>query len=187
MDEHAVLWEQLRGGSKRALSQLFKIFYPRLFDYGTKLVKDREIAKDSIQEVFINLWVYRNSLKAVNSVTAYLISSIRRTVIRKARETREAQKRQRNIRSHMFKDAINVEEMIILFEVEEEMKKQLKQAIRELTARQKEAVYLKYYEGLSHEEISGIMGINLQSVYNLTTEAIKQLKNFICAQDKQIY
>ncbi len=44
-----------------------------------------------------------------------------------------------------------------------------------LSNRQKEAVFLKYYNQMSYEDICDIMNINYQSVRNLISTALKKL------------
>jgi RNA polymerase sigma factor (sigma-70 family) len=52
----------------------------------------------------------------------------------------------------------------------------LADAINQLTKRQREAIFLRYYHGLGNAEIAETMGISIQSFYNLTHEAIRALK-----------
>jgi len=52
-------------------------------------------------------------------------------------------------------------------------------ALSRLTNRQKEIIYLKYYQNLSYEEVSEIMNINYQVARNLLYQAIKSLKSML--------
>ncbi len=46
-----------------------------------------------------------------------------------------------------------------------------------MSQRQKEIIYLKFYEGLSTQEISNILNIKPQSVYNYISESKKILNS----------
>lgn len=60
---------------------------------------------------------------------------------------------------------------------EEKQYKKIQNLLNKLTSRQREVVYLKYFKGLSNEEIALTLGIaNKQSVANLLSEAIRQMK-----------
>jgi RNA polymerase sigma-70 factor (ECF subfamily) len=60
---------------------------------------------------------------------------------------------------------------------EDQQKKQrIIDALKTLTNRQREIIYLKIYQELSYEEISDIMSINYQVARNLMSQAIKALK-----------
>jgi RNA polymerase sigma-70 factor (ECF subfamily) len=52
-------------------------------------------------------------------------------------------------------------------------------ALNNLTNRQKEIVYLKYYQNLSYEEVSEIMKINYQAARNLLYQTIKTLRSLL--------
>jgi RNA polymerase sigma factor (sigma-70 family) len=79
----------------------------------------------------------------------------------------------------MFEEVYNIEELMIHFETDREKKSQLALALQSLSERQKEAVYLKFYDGLSNTEIAEVMQINVQSVYNHVSEAIAEMQEFV--------
>jgi RNA polymerase sigma-70 factor (ECF subfamily) len=53
------------------------------------------------------------------------------------------------------------------------------QAIDQLSNRQKEIIYLKFYQNLSYEEVSEIMNINYQVARNLLHQAIKAMRKIL--------
>jgi RNA polymerase sigma-70 factor (ECF subfamily) len=61
----------------------------------------------------------------------------------------------------------------------DEKKQRVIKALEGLSHRQKEIIYLKYYQNLSYEEVSEIMNINYQVARNLLYQAIKSLKNML--------
>ena len=58
----------------------------------------------------------------------------------------------------------------------EDRSKRVLQSLQQLSPRQKEIIYLKFYQNLSYEEVSVIMNINYQAARNLLHHAIKALK-----------
>ncbi|MCS3199892.1 RNA polymerase sigma factor [Candidatus Bacteroides intestinigallinarum] len=56
------------------------------------------------------------------------------------------------------------------------MQKQLKKMLDSLTDRQREAVYLRYTQGLSYEEIGKLMGIQPKAAQKLVYRAIEQMR-----------
>ncbi len=71
----------------------------------------------------------------------------------------------------------NIEQTLMAEDSLNELNSKFNQYFKLLTKRQKEALHLKYYESLNHDEISLIMGINKQSVSNLLQQSINILKN----------
>ena len=49
------LWASLRKGDEKAFSDVFRLYYPDLFNYAGRIIRDEEQAKDVVQEVFIAL------------------------------------------------------------------------------------------------------------------------------------
>jgi RNA polymerase sigma factor (sigma-70 family) len=55
------------------------------------------------------------------------------------------------------------------------------QALAQLSNRQKEIIYLKFYQELNYEEVSEIMNINYQAARNLLYQSIKSIKKLLTA------
>ena len=80
--DELMLWNDLRNGEEAALAKLLRIYAKSLISYGRKMVNDDALIEDCIQEVFIQLWQYRQNLKEdVGSVKAYLFAAVRRRII----------------------------------------------------------------------------------------------------------
>ncbi|MGD1890617.1 MAG: RNA polymerase sigma factor [Cyclobacteriaceae bacterium] len=61
-------------------------------------------------------------------------------------------------------------------EAAHESKNHLQKAIASLPERQREVIYLRYYNSFSFEEIAGIMKIDIRSAQNLTYKALAKLR-----------
>lgn len=173
------LWIKIMDGDRKALSELYCYSYTHLYKYGYKIYPDSAIVKDGIQELFLNIWGKRNSLSEANSVKSYLFSSLRRILLRRLQKIRNRAKRNKAYTQNSFEQIFNTEELLIHFETERYKKEKLLEALRVLTKRQKEAVYLKFFNGFSNNEISEVMDLNKQSVYNHISKAISRMQEFI--------
>src|SRR5690625_8006738 len=72
-----------------------------------------------------------------------------------------------------------MEEMMIQKEFRKEQKEHLYNAIQMLNDRQKEALFLRYYHGLTSNEIAIVMDVNPQSVRNHLARAIARLQSLL--------
>src|SRR5699024_2105162 len=145
--------------------------------YGLKICSKPEITADCIQELFVRLWERRKYLGDVKSVKAYLLASLRRSILKEL-------KRQRKftipVTEHQVADIqFSPEELIIEDELRASQKKALYKECSQLPERQKEVLYLKYFNGLSYSEIETILSINYQSIRNHIYRAIKRLKKAV--------
>ena len=171
------LWISLKEGNEFALNKLVKKFFNPLLNYGFKFVKDEAFVKDCAQEVFIEIWKRRERLSIPNSIKAYLLSCVRKKVVREGfRQNIIKSVEENEIQNAIIQIDSSIEKLIIeeesLFEISEKVKK----ALFQLPKRQYEVLYLQYYQNLNREEIADIMGVKAQSVSNLTQSAFKSFR-----------
>lgn len=170
------LWERLRNGERKALDLLFRRFYDELFAYAYKIVPDEDLVKDSIQELFLELWRTKDRINKATSVNAYLLVSIRRIVLRSLEKERNRYKRNLTFVENLFEKDFTLNQLEIEEGEDESKKKEILRVLNRLNAKQKETIYLRYYHGLSNAEIAEVMDINYQSVKNNLSRAIKSLR-----------
>lgn len=77
---------------------------------------------------------------------------------------------------HEVSTVLCVEKAIIAEQLRQEQHENIRRAIRVLTRRQQEAVYLKFYANLSYSEIAGKMCISTNAIYNLISKAIGNMQ-----------
>lgn len=168
------LWRSFRDGDESAFSAIYTRFFPVLYHYGYHIVREENVVKDCIQNLFVELWRGRNNLADTDSIKYYLLKAIRRKVYRAIQKE--------NIYTEFIegKDEEDVsfspELELIISQTEAHQQEVLKQAINQLSNRQKEAITLLYIEGLSYPQISDIMSLKVRSVYNLIHTALESLR-----------
>ncbi len=174
-EEAQQLWQEYREGDMCALAKIMQNYYPDLFHWGMRLHADRDFVKDCIQEVFINLWKVHASITSVDNVRSYLL------VVLKSRIFRELSKRHDSHKAVLSDDysfSVEFSADIRLIEEENEIYKirKLEQVITYLPQRQKELIYLRFYQNLSFEQIADVMNLGRQSVYNLLQKSLTSLR-----------
>ncbi|SEI61375.1 RNA polymerase sigma-70 factor, ECF subfamily [Dyadobacter koreensis] len=170
------LWQQSKAGDSVAFCRLADKLYRTLFNYATSFTSDKEYIKDAIQELLIHIWEKRQTIN-IQFVTIYFLKSLRNQLLQEFRRNK-----------HPFLGIDEIDEITdnqtIETEIEEnetysESQRRVRLAINELPKRQKEAIFLKFYEGLENEQIADLMQVNRQSVANLLFKAITTLKSQI--------
>lgn len=172
------LWKRvINDDSCEAFSALFKKYYKPLLNYGLQLVPRNQLVKDSIQELFFTIWDKRERLSDVENVSSYLYTSFRRTLFRQVKIYQTWQKRDQAYFAETFNESrLDTEQLLIVEELNREKKRNLQKAFENLNGHQKEVAFLKFYSGLSNDEICEIMGVKKESVYNYMYRAISTLK-----------
>ncbi|MEA5427274.1 MULTISPECIES: RNA polymerase sigma factor [Arcicella] len=175
-DFYLELWNQARLGSREAYAQLCESHYRTLFNYGLNLTKDRELVKDVIQDLFLYLWEKRNVIGEINVMTIYLIRATRNNLISQLR------KNQWNVLYDNFDsedeltDEQTIESSLIEYERYSQNEQRMRKAIELLPKRQREVLFLKFYQGVSNTDIANLMNINNQSVSNHLQKALITLR-----------
>jgi RNA polymerase sigma factor (sigma-70 family) len=171
-------WVQLKEGSEFALSKLVKKYFNILQNYAYKFNQDRDFIKDCVQEVFIEIWQRRDRINVPDSVKAYLMGSVRSKVFREiSRQKINSSDAEIELENNNLLLENSIEALLIEEESVSELEKKMKDSLEKLPQRQREVLYLQYYQNLSRDEIAQIMDINTQSVSNLTQRAYKALKD----------
>ena len=174
-------WTAYRKGDKAAFERIFRQYVRLLYKYGSRFTSDAGLVEDAIQELFIDLWEKRASIAETDSIKRYLLGALRRRIVRKLSQQAPLQASvvQDETENHDFELEANFEEATILGEIQEENKQKIQQALQTLSKRQKEIIYLKFYQQLSFAEIEETLGINYQSARNLLHKAMQAVKSVI--------
>ncbi|WP_020597039.1 RNA polymerase sigma factor [Spirosoma panaciterrae] len=173
--DDGLLWQRFRSGDSVAFDQLVQAYYSVLFRYGIRFHPDEEYIKDCIQDVFVELWQRRQTVRETEFVKFYLLKSLRRRIFRgKAKWGTNWESVQEN---YLFEVEFSIENQLITQEIAHDQVRQLETLLNQLSKRQKEVIFLKFYQGLTHEQIAEVMVLNRQSVYNILHEALQKLRN----------
>jgi RNA polymerase sigma factor (sigma-70 family) len=170
------LWKEFKGGCEQAFSYIFHKHYSFLYNYGAKLTSDKDLIKDSIQELFIILWESRSRLGDTMSIKFYLLKSFRRHVIRTLTASNKYVDKSHLLENYRFEMVSSYERELIESQSCLEQQEHLQEALSRLSPRQKEVVYLKFYENMSYHEITELTSLNYQSVRNYIHQAIQALR-----------
>ncbi len=163
-------------GDKNALSSLYVNYYDVLKHYSIRIVRDEYIAEESIQELFLYIYEARERLGNPKNVKAYLFSALRRRILEKIKLERKIQDVLSEI-SYRTNIQFSADEIVFLEETQRNKRQALLLSLNHLPWRQREAIYLRYYNGLKTKEIAEIMGVVNQTVLNTLYQALKKMRS----------
>lgn len=175
-EEERVLWLAMLDGDIHGYESLINRTYDLMFQYGSKFSTDRELVKDCIQDIYLEVWEKRVALSSDIPPKAYLLASLRRRMHRVSARRRMDCMDYYNEADMIFDADFDAEYRLIQSEEDRLLASRMARMLDELPKRQKEAVFLKFYNNMEREEIALIMDIHPQSVSNLLQEAFKCIK-----------
>ncbi|GAA5030167.1 DNA-directed RNA polymerase sigma-70 factor [Marivirga lumbricoides] len=168
------LWNRLRAGDSSALDVIFDKHVRLLYSYGYRISKNKALVEDCIQNLFIYLWENRQTIGETYNIKFYLMRSLQRSIVKEV--NKESKLRQDFIpENYDFEIAFSHEFQLINNQLSQDRKEQLRIALDLLSNRQREVLYHKFFNHLTYVEISVIMDMNVNSVYNLVCRAMQTL------------
>lgn len=183
----AVLWDSFRKGNREALNVIFDSHVRLLFAYGRKITLDHALVSDCIQDLFVELWTKRELVTPqIQSIRHYLMKSIRRRILRRLSADHRVIG-QAIPEEYCGNTGFNIELDMIEAQTSGDIARRVKASVSRLSKGQQEAIYLKFYENLTYEQIASVMDTNVKAVYNLISRSLaslrKVLKTYPSARD----
>lgn len=162
-------------GDTNAFHSIHGELFHGLYDYALKLLQDAQLAEDAVQELFVKVWVKRAVIGPLQKVKPYFFTALRRQVLN---QLRNRQSRELRIGLLPRPDIdFSPEEVVVRNEEYATLQAKIAAVLNELPKRQKEVIYLHYFEEMDYNQIAEVMGIHYQSVLNLTQKALRKLRS----------
>jgi RNA polymerase sigma factor (sigma-70 family) len=185
LDSHSALEDasliiQIRSGDYNAFTLLYNKYIRQLTQYGLKFISDQPAVEDCLHDVFVWLWANRQKLNIHSSVKSYLFKSVRTTMLHWLQKQNRLQSlNSGDEQSYPFELQLTPETLFLHNEQRQLIRQQIENVLRTLTAKQKEVIYLRYYEGLNFEDIAQNMNLSVKACYKLMGRAIAVLRESI--------
>lgn len=171
-NDDSEIWDAFRAGNEKSFAHIYNQYVEDLYRYGLKFYNHPHDVKDCIQDLFIKLYNNRANLGSTDNIQLYLFRALKNRLI----DLYYSQRSSVSVDEIPFE--IMGEDGIELGEDWNDIvkRKKLQKGMEALTARQKEAIYLRFTKEMQLEEISSLLDMNYQSVRNLIYRSIEKLR-----------
>lgn len=172
-DEQLREWcRAIKASDREAFTKVFDALHDRLARYALQITGQKTTAQDVVQQAFTSLWDMRTSLTPEESLEALLFRIVRNRSYnyKRDRRTRASNHEilQRDTEPAEDDPAANMDA--------DRLEDNLRRWISDLPDRQREALVLSRFEGLTHEEVAEVMDISPPTVNNHIVRALKKLR-----------
>lgn len=173
--EDGKLWQSFKEGNSDAFSQIYKLHAAALYAYGKRILADDDAVRDVMHTLFVKLWNNRKTTGSTNNIRFFLLRALKNSIITFKTKADKTEALSPEAEENFV---FNVTPESLYIQREETVIKahQLMSAINTLSGRQKEIIYLKYFEELDYTEIAEIMNITVKGAYKLSARALDSLK-----------
>jgi RNA polymerase sigma-70 factor (ECF subfamily) len=158
------LIEAAVGGDIESFGQLCQQYYAAIAAVGYSILGEHQLAEDAAQETFARALVNLKKLKNKNRFGPWLAAICRNV----AKDMLTEKSRQ-----------ISSADLPKASQDKKESDLQIIIAIEKLPAAMKELVVLRYYDGLSYEQISSVLGISKASINGRLTRAKRKMADYL--------
>lgn len=165
----------LKDGSESALEELFARFEQKVFAYTLKFTRSKELAEETLQDIFIKLWEYREKLDLSLSFNALIYKIAKNVILNYLRqESRQLLfKKEYSLTAESMR---NFTEEKIFFEEYQQM---TDRAIGHLPTQRQAIFKMSRNEGKSYEEIAATLGISKNTVRIQIIKSLKSIREFM--------
>lgn len=180
-DQLIALWDDTRKGNENAFALLHGELYPGLFSYIRKITRDDDAADDLLQDLFLKFWETSARIGAIRNVKSYFYRAARCTVLN---QLKSAQLKMARMEAMPVPDLeFSKEELILSGEVTAALSGKLASAVNRLPEKQREVMYMRFYENMEYTQIAEITGIRYQSVVNHIYRAVQLMRDTLNLKD----
>lgn len=164
----------LRAGERKGMEWIFYQYYDTLVRFATPILKSEEVARDTVQEVFINVWRLREQLQVDLNLKAYLFTSVRNksfNVIKK--HEREVWLNDDSDTFELMAGVSNATQDLL---TDRSLQRSLEHALGKISPKCRQVFQLSRFEGYSYKQIAACLGISEKTVENQMGKALQILR-----------
>tara|TARA_B100001245_G_scaffold232068_1_gene213744 strand:- start:816 stop:1490 length:675 start_codon:yes stop_codon:yes gene_type:complete len=181
-----LIWERFKSGNETALTYIYRTYSNTLFNYGCQFVDDRDLVRDTLQDLFIDLINSRERLGATSSIKFYLMKSFRNKLVKAIKKSQRRREVEDDSSKDSFLVTISAEARWINGQLDQRKEKLIQDSLNQLPALQREALVLYFFEGLKYEQIAEMLGIKVKSSRALIYRSTESLGKILGPHKEEI-
>ena len=158
---------------------LFSKYYPSLLVYACKLLNDKAVAEDIIQDIFLSLWINKEYIDFELSLQSYLFRSVynRSVTYLSSRKHISSLGNEDNVTLNLHQEVIQWDQQDLL--LVEELRKEIFHFVEKLPDKCKSVFKLSRLKDLKNKDIALRLGISEKTVESHMRKALKEIREHL--------
>ncbi|MBO9635050.1 MAG: RNA polymerase sigma-70 factor [Chitinophagaceae bacterium] len=167
---------QVAEGNRDAFHTLYDHYRNKIYYVANKMLQSNAAAEDVLQEIFIKIWVNRESLRHMDYFSTWLNSIVRNHLYNHFRKKANEEAYLLRLLPDPADPSQPFDETAF-----RELKQLLANALAALPSRQQEVFQLSREQGLTHAAIAAKLGISPETVKKHMMEALRFIRSYLSA------
>lgn len=159
--------------NETSIEQWYNTYYSILCVYANKFLKDLDLSRELVQDVFVKLYDKKEALSIHTSAKSHLYQSVKNACLNSIKQKQTHALHHENIKYLNGDFSYETDELYGQSELEYELHK----AIEELPEKCRDIFKMNRMEGLSNQEIADYLNISKRTVETQISKALKTLRN----------
>lgn len=158
------------------LESLFTTFYPTLSAFCSKYIKDKDAARDIIQDIFLTVWENRSKIDFSTPLHSYLLKLAHNHCVNYMEHQKVKNKYLQSTSLKLLEMEMGYDDLFDKLAAEA-IREQIEKIVEQLPDQCSDIFRKSRYEGMTHQEIANEMNISIRTVETQIYRALKILKN----------
>ncbi len=173
-DTDEKLLDLLRHGDEHAFASLFDRHWDNVFRMIYSRIRDKAVAEEMAQEIFMKLWNKRSEL-SINNFSAYAYTTVKNKCINYI-ESCVARKRGWDYYKQFLPDHDNLTEEVVKYN---DLRNALDKGLNMIPKKSKLIFKLNRLEGFSIKEIAEKLNLSEKAIQYHLTQSVKELRLYL--------
>ena len=165
----------LKTGDEKAFAEIFVRYNALILNFAYKKTSDKELSKDLMQDVFVQLWKHRLNFELKPSLSSYLFTMIL-NLVRNIYKHQQVKERYVDYLHQIMKEADEAG-MADYAIREKDFQQLIDKEIEALPPQSRQVFILRKKAFLTNKEVALQMGLSEQTVETHMKNAVKKLKD----------
>ena len=172
--QNQTLLQLLSEGDESAFDRLFHANWDHVYSAAFYMTKSSDLADDIAQETFLTLWRNRHAAAGIHNLKAFLYTSVKFQVHKLFRRMKVEDAFTIYLRHHQSSNTEIAEQESLL--ALKNLQESLQEGIAHLPPQQQRAFKLSREQGLTHDDISKLMGVSKKTVKDYIVRSLAFLR-----------
>jgi RNA polymerase sigma-19 factor, ECF subfamily len=176
------LLDQIAQGDENAFRTIFDHYRDNIYSFALKVLRHEAMAEETVQDVFLKIWINRAGLSAIRNFADFLFIVARNHTFNSLRRLARERKISSVGPEDLQIEGVSAEATVL----QRDYDRVLQQAVALLPPQQKLVYTLSRQHGLSREEIAEQMNISAGTVKAHMGQALRSIRTYFKTHENSI-